>query len=125
MNDHPITTEQLDELRRLEQEATPGPWTAVECEDEAAGVCFWLLRFRLGGRWSDFMDKPDADFIAAARSAIPELIAEVERLRGLIRDGYFEGAAAGWLSSTPNVSDIVTWWDDSDVKQKMEARSDD
>ena len=67
----------LGALKELCEKATPGPWCAL---------------YPAGGMWSDSCDdmvlgpllapRPfDADFIATARTAIPALIAEVERLR--------------------------------------------
>lgn len=55
-----LTDEQLAELERLDREATPRPWSN--------GAAY-------GAR------VVDADLIAAARNALPELIAEVRRLR--------------------------------------------
>ena len=62
---------------------TEGPWDVV------SGAWGNVWRFpdegtptvvvRLGG-----MSEPDAEFIAAARSLVPDLVAEVEELRGAI-----------------------------------------
>lgn len=65
----------LDELQRLCDAATPGPWTVdgayVECPLGTVAVC------------TDGATKPqpEACFMAAARDALPKLIAEVRRLR--------------------------------------------
>lgn len=55
-----LTDETLSELERLDREATPGPWSN--------GAAY-------GAR------VVDAHIIRAARNALPELIAEVRRLR--------------------------------------------
>jgi len=78
-----ITNEQITEWRRLAEAATPGPWTtdgnefAVEgrrlgkCYDQYDGVRLAIHDNAIA----------DAAFIAAAREAIPALLAEVERLQ--------------------------------------------
>jgi hypothetical protein len=103
-----MTPEQLDELDRLENAATPGPW------EESAGIgdhfhiraiCHenglegrWLLvgttcpRERKDSIGMSFwpvtidaeVDQANADLIAASRNALPALIAEVRRLRGIL-----------------------------------------
>lgn len=85
-----ITEAQLDEWARLAEEATPGPWYGADqvrpspeeraipasVLDSGRSAIFravWLIDNK---RWNR-----DAAFIAAAREAIPALIAEVRRLR--------------------------------------------
>lgn len=75
----------LDELERLEREATPGPW-------EWYGISLKAGRVEvLGPGESDSfgygtIDVADADqdLIAAARNALPELIAELRTLRARV-----------------------------------------
>lgn len=66
----PITPEQLAQWKTLEEKATKGPWedrTGIfSLPDEPPGTSLY---------------SPDAAFIAAARTAVPLLIAEVERLQ--------------------------------------------
>ena len=82
---------QLDELERLERGATPGPWISmIEGRDHHAGDDFIQAP---GDRDPDiyvsirvddsFHPAAAADqvFIAAARNAIPGLIAEIRQLR--------------------------------------------
>lgn len=86
----------LDELEQLEKAATPGPWvSSVEGRDHFGGDDVILAAqdprqvdsdvyasIRVaGGDWHP-VSISDQDFIAAARNAIPRLIAEVRRLRG-------------------------------------------
>jgi hypothetical protein len=82
---------ELDELERLEREATPGPWVSlIEGRDHLAGDDFIQAP---GDRDPDIYVSirvndsfhpaaaADQDFIAAARNAMPGLIAEIRRLR--------------------------------------------
>jgi hypothetical protein len=82
------TPEQRAEWRRLVEGATPSPWRA-----EYGRVRYWDAAGTLtvastadGERLTPRSD-PDAAFIAEARSALPLLLDEVERLRELLR--YF------------------------------------
>ncbi|WP_312146923.1 hypothetical protein [Brevundimonas sp.] len=75
-----------DDLRQIEARvdaATPGPWTSwIEGRDHTAGSSFIETRgddIELVG-----CSAADQDFIAAARSDIPALIAEIRRLRKLM-----------------------------------------
>lgn len=92
-----ITKEQLEELKKLERECTTGPWSFVEDapysdgegvygadnEQITAMTCEGCGGFR----------HQDHKFIAAARNALPELIAEVERLQKFVNalsDEHYE-----------------------------------
>ncbi|MFI1194027.1 hypothetical protein ACH4T9_12330 [Micromonospora sp. NPDC020750] len=63
----------LDAIRRREQAATPAPWTA-----HPDGLVWSTL---IGDPVSGSVLVVDAEFIAAARTAVPALLAEVDRLR--------------------------------------------
>jgi hypothetical protein len=68
-----VTQEQIDELRRIADAATPGPWSTTWAGDTLSGP-------------ADARNLPhgypeDAAFIAAARTALPESLEEIERLR--------------------------------------------
>lgn len=90
-----MTEEQLAELEALAASATPGPWEAEN--DVGTGN----LLAPLGGlphmtAFAQVWTFGDAAFIAAARTSVPELIAEVRRLRALLEDcephiGHKEG----------------------------------
>ena len=81
----------MKEIKRLADAATPGPWTTHEDDCGRASV---TLRPRAkGGRsYICSMLQPypdgesDAEFIAACRTAVPELVEEVKALRALVRD---------------------------------------
>lgn len=88
-----MTPERIAELRRLAEAATKGPWELKErgdcvspcptddCE-KPAPVCA-VPGYVMHGNQADWWEQwvADGDFIAAARSAFPELLDEVERLR--------------------------------------------
>ncbi len=77
----PPTAEQLAEWHRLEQAATKGPWRKDSHSGwlEHSGAPVKGLSCSLGVIHFD----EDADFVAAARTAVPALLSEVERLRAL------------------------------------------
>jgi hypothetical protein len=82
-----MTPERIAELRELCEMATPGPWS-FECldagddEDDASGGC-WQVPEPLVTPSSDgdYLNGRNAWFIAAARTALPEALDEIERLR--------------------------------------------
>jgi len=71
--------------RALAEAATPGPWTVEEAFDEDDGT-----RYRGIFGWHDdgeeylCLSEADAHFVAAARTALPELWAENDRLRATL-----------------------------------------
>jgi hypothetical protein len=89
-----LTDAELSELERLDREATPGPWdTDLET---SAGRC-WVDSRRHQNMLAEplFNVRPpsarhmeqrerDASFIAAARNALPKLLAEIRELRAEI-----------------------------------------
>lgn len=77
-----MTPERLAELRAIAAAATPGPWTTSSAWSVRSG------RDELVAATSYYNHEADAEFIAAARTAIPALLAEIERLvseRGALR----------------------------------------
>ncbi|NDO78254.1 hypothetical protein GKZ75_08460 [Kocuria indica] len=78
----PMTREQLDAIRERADSATEGRWAWQEdavllaWDGEEAS---WVLDH--GAAFPE-----DAEFIAHAREDVPALLAEVERLRALIKD---------------------------------------
>lgn len=79
-----MTPERLSELKALVEKSVSGPWEVrPEYPDEPV---YTKLVVNKGDDGYDCLvaenvREPDAEFIAAARTALPELIAEVERLR--------------------------------------------
>ena len=101
----PADAPDLDNLTRLEAAATPGPWNIADTaslpssafEVARVGRSAASLSIRAGEPGQDMMRAAtgsitaDARFIAAARNALPalladhaRLVAEVARLRGLV-----------------------------------------
>lgn len=81
-----MTHERLHQLKELCEKATPGPWThnpdfydkpAVTHQNQDGRECSLFRPNDFDGLGHG----KDADFIVSARTAIPELIAEVERLK--------------------------------------------
>ena len=81
----------IDKLEQLEKAATPGPWTYSPIRSGAVDVNRgWALRGPDTRRifWDDTGsgasiegDDADIDFVLTMRNALPELLAEVRRLR--------------------------------------------
>lgn len=83
------TREERDELRKLSDEAYPGPWAHwpeagwIEVTaDNHATVIAGQVRPRLGFEGEIYVDndEPTAAFIATARTAVPALLDDVDRL---------------------------------------------
>ncbi len=118
-----MTVEELQEWANLAEAATPGPWwvnkyaTDMSCTEHEVGVR--TDDMILASMGIDDVAMPDASFIAAARDAVPALIAEVRRLQAELaavpvgairhmRDFTVDYAVAGsieWQSSF-----VVTEW---------------
>lgn len=86
MKPEPITDQRLDEIEALASKATRGPWWACNLGGEwnvAApdGDC---IAYRICGNlgMDDGTDDEDvAKFVAASRTDVPDLVAEIRRLR--------------------------------------------
>lgn len=82
----------LDELEQLEKAATPGPWKG--CPSPNAADTFSSVRPMRDGREleeiantygsTNFEERSNAFFIAAARNALPSLIAELRAARHVV-----------------------------------------
>lgn len=83
-----IDSARIAELRRICSEATPGPWDQFFIGSVAGksvriyhepkdAACIDIAHIPIG--W--FGDGSNPEFIAAARTALPELLDEIERLR--------------------------------------------
>ncbi|WP_433233870.1 hypothetical protein [Actinomadura nitritigenes] len=78
----PMSDEQLAAIRARVEAATAGPWTVrdlyvIASGDMHIGDFEWLAD--TNAEWAEF--KANAVFAAAARQDVPDLLAEVERLR--------------------------------------------
>ncbi len=87
-----IDDQTLNEWKRLAEAATPGPWQAKNYGSD--GVDAWLHLSPTVAIGSDHAHwLTDATFIAAARVAVPALLAEVERLRAELASGSPGGSS--------------------------------
>ncbi len=104
-----MKSERIAELRELLEAATPGPWTN-ERDDFEAPTDPCALQFHVSGTeqrhvvgnaeqlvclmsWTGGIrdvDAYNAQFISAARCALPELLDEIERLCGIKRGEFFD-----------------------------------
>ena len=83
-----LTPERLAEIKARAEKATPGPWTATYEESDQWTSITGAGLFD-GGHWmvcpevatTEGEPGEDSDFIAHAREDVPDLLAEVERLR--------------------------------------------
>ncbi|MFJ9112958.1 hypothetical protein [Streptomyces sp. NPDC102283] len=140
----PMTPDREQEIRTREQAATPGPWESdgAEIYGTLGGVLMvdlWV------GETLDVEDQErsnaDAAFMADARSAVPELLAEVDRLRAEIaeleaarttaaaevtRSYWLEHRRPGdttWQRNTPGIGANWSWQSREKADQRLtEAR---
>ena len=73
-----MTLQELEEIRKRCDAATEGPWEQEDCRENHIATATGM----------DIAHAPkqiNAQFIAHARTDVPALLAEVERLRGLIK----------------------------------------
>lgn len=96
-----LTSEELEAWARLCEAATPGPWVAHHddgdvtvwapaCEEQRADERRAFIS-NIGANFQQVSvafdaDDANGDFIAAARTALPKLLAEVRRLRSLLAE---------------------------------------
>lgn len=75
-----LSSKEIEAIRERVEKATDGPWIYVPISDR--------LEYFIGGEGGneaiavEVFTKEDATFIAHARTDIPKLLAEIERLRG-------------------------------------------
>ena len=89
-DDQLIDEEELEEILARAEAATEAPWKShVEGRDHTSGSSF-VMTGPHGSRGDDIeltgATVADQDFIAAARQDVPRLVAEVRRLRRLLRN---------------------------------------
>jgi hypothetical protein len=102
VNGEELGDEDLAEIARRADAATPAPWYSwVEGRDGVAGESFiqtggssdgdspdiYVTHSFRKGSASMPANANDLDFIAAAREDVPRLVAEVQRLRRLLEEG--------------------------------------
>ena len=82
-----MTDERLAELRALSDKATPGPWFF----DDEDGHIYTGGDFAVLNYATTRLESPDDDapFIAASRTAIPELLDAIERVKkAVVKESY-------------------------------------
>src|SRR5260221_608088 len=73
----PLTAEEIAELRRLERESTPAPWTVLMGTSDQAHA---FVQGPHQGYDGEF-PAADTQLIVGTRNALPRLLDEVEELR--------------------------------------------
>lgn len=76
-----ITDEQLKAWKTLADEATDDEWIVMPCFTDGGAGLWDVHAPKAEGMVGMYHEKYDAEFIAASRTAVPALIAEVERLQ--------------------------------------------
>lgn len=80
-----MTGADVEHTKALEAAATPGPWDVLRdgpsIEDSAVDYSIWCEA--IGDRLTSEVGEADAEFIAHARTAVPALVAAVERVQAL------------------------------------------
>ncbi|WP_265560780.1 hypothetical protein [Streptomyces hygroscopicus] len=86
----PLTDQQLDEIDARAKAATPGPWCTDSWEiyqgTEYEAGAEWIGETCRGRVEGLAQDRADAAFVAAARTDVPQLVAEVRRLRARVAE---------------------------------------
>ena len=83
-----ISIEELEKILARCNAATSGPWKSyLEGRDHESGSDFIMTGNKNGVRGNDIeltgATKEDQEFIAHAKQDIPNLVAEIKRLRGI------------------------------------------
>lgn len=122
----------LDELERLEREATPGPW--VDDADDRPGqirdvLLAYAKQHRVATAWGSAYTATnateDASLIAAARNALPALIRIARAAKACVTNiGPQEDAALTRLDQMQQHDDIVVqrFADDVEVVVRETSR---
>lgn len=105
-----MTTERLEEIKRREQAASKGPWARDKSDHTGSQVIArgnhvigWHHRH---GRQIDSQVVNDWEFMAHARQDVPDLVAEVERLKKVLDQAIsvseLGSHCPGWMSCERN-----------------------
>ncbi|MCP3399452.1 hypothetical protein [Bradyrhizobium sp. CCGB20] len=80
----PLTNDEIEAIKARCEQATAGPWKSfIERRDKFSGSDF--IQTNGEDIYLTGATLADQEFIAHARQDIPRLIAEIERLRAIIR----------------------------------------
>ena len=107
-----MTDEELAGIEARCNAATAGPW-----EVSGRGFGYWavICEYPHSPAVDGCCSRENATFIAHARTDVSALLAEVRRLRGLVKAAYHEGAFA----ADPHGADDAVWAD-SDARRALE-----
>lgn len=83
MTNAELTTQELEAIRKRSEQATEGPW---ELTNTGIGVTGMPRKEVLWATISEdiYGNKADVEFVLSARTDIPKLLAEVDRLRAVL-----------------------------------------
>lgn len=79
----------IEELRRLEKEATPAEWSfeprgvSISDEDDVHTLVGPEKRLGISSHWDGVMSFEDAALIVAMRNALPAILTRLERLEAV------------------------------------------
>ena len=102
-----MTNDEITEIEARCAAASPGPWTwrrgsnGQGYEDLTLVAKDGVVISGLGSHGSGDIgidEEGDAPFIAHARTDLPAALAEVRRLRNIIKNAYEARASDGWLT---------------------------
>ncbi|MGQ4437971.1 hypothetical protein ACN6LI_003337 [Streptomyces violaceoruber] len=120
MNDH-LTEQQLTDIEARAGAATEGPWCTDAWEiyqgtEYVPGVSRWIGE-TCRGATSPEQDRADAAFVAAARSDVPALLAEVRRLQAELAKSAEDVA---WLRCL-EAAGVDNWEGYDDAREMRDA----
>lgn len=110
-----MTNEELAAIETRANAATVGPWRGTKDEGVQADATA-VFETGCGCCTPSRLSEADAMFIAHARTDIPALVAEVRRLKELVRLAYLEGV---WSQTHPEFSNADQLWLQSDAKASI------
>lgn len=87
----------LDEIRKLIEAATPGPWAYRIFEVDPITCIIRRDNAYPGESVADNTNLADAEFIAAARTLLPALLAVAEKAEALLEDEGMRSVNSGGL----------------------------
>ena len=115
-------TAQREEWRRLADAASEGPWE-TDVDPSIRGLTAVAKRYTTGSisHVSQRSNIPDAAFIAAAREAVPFLLAQLDEAE--VREGELRAALTWALSWCPDDEDFLKHGDTFQREQLAVARA--